>query len=285
MTKQILLISSFALVALTSCGPAADEQDAQPYAIPASDSEALLQGLTEFEQHAEAVRIRANAGLFADAAIYGKAVAWALRHPEEFYTADYTQNAYKALEVAEQRLTALEGGTTPWAHDKGYVVRAYRSRVDGSLQPYGLLIPESDNGEPVRLDVWLHGRGGTLTEVSFIAAHDPAFPHDDALSVPGSQNYIQLDVFGRTNNAYRWAGETDVYEALNDVRPNYNIDPDRITLRGFSMGGAGAWHIGLHDPSAWAAVVGGGGVNGTGAGGNPGGGPAVEGGAGGRVGG
>jgi predicted esterase len=260
MTKQVLLISAAALVVLMSCTPAV-EQEPEAYVIPASDSEGLLRGLTEFEQHAETVRIRANAGLFADAAVYGKAVAWALRHPEEFYTADYTQNAYKALEVAKQRLTALESGTTPWSHDKGYVVRAYRSRVDGSLQPYGLLIPESYNGEPTRLDVWLHGRGGTLTEISFIASHDPAFPHDDALSVPASQNYIQLDVFGRTNNAYRWAGETDVYEALADVRRNYNIDPNLITLRGFSMGGAGAWHIGLHNPSQWAAVEAGAGFN------------------------
>ena len=174
MTKQALSISTFALAVLMSCSPAAEEQDAEAYAIPTSDSEALLQGLTEFEQHAEAVRVRANAGLFADAAVYGKAVAWALRHPEEFYTANYTQNAYKALEVAKQRLTALEAGTTPWTHDKGYVVRAYHSRVDGSLQPYGLLIPDSYNGEPTRLDVWLHGRGGTLTEVSFIASRDPA---------------------------------------------------------------------------------------------------------------
>ena len=261
MTKQALTISVFSLAVLMSCSPAAEEQEPEAYAIPASDSEALLQGLTEFEQQAEAVRIRANAGLFADAAVYGKAVAWALRHPEEFYTADYTKNAYQALEVAKQRLTALAGGITPWTRDKGYVVRAYRSRVDGSLQPYGLLIPESYNGEPTRLDVWLHGRGGTLTEISFIAAHDPAFPHDDALSVPGSQDYIQLDVFGRTNNAYRWAGETDIYEALADVRRNYNIDPDRITLRGFSMGGAGAWHVGLHNPSQWAAVEAGAGFN------------------------
>lgn len=261
MTKQILLISAFALAVSTSCGPAAEEQEAPAYAIPASDSKVLLQGLTRFEEHAAALRAGADAGLFADTAVYGKAVAWALRHPEEFYTADYTQNAYKALEVAEQRLTALESGATSWTEDKGYVVRAYRSRVDGSLQPYGLLIPESYNGQPTRLDVWLHGRGGTLTEVSFIAAHDPGFPHDEALSVPGSQNYIQLDVFGRTNNAYRWAGETDVYEALDDVRRRYNIDPDRITLRGFSMGGAGAWHIGLHNPSQWAAVEAGAGFN------------------------
>jgi pimeloyl-ACP methyl ester carboxylesterase len=260
MNKQTLLICSLALAGLTACG-GTNQQEPEAYAIPAADSDALLQGLTDFEQHAESIRPRTNAGLFADAAVYGKAVAWALRHPEEFYSADYTQNAYKALEIAQQRLTSLEKGSTPWTHDKGYVVRAYRSHVDGSLQPYGLLIPESYNGKPTRLDVWLHGRGATLTEVSFIASHDPAFPHDGALSVARSQNYIQLDVFGRTNNAYRWAGETDVYEALADVRRNYNIDPERITLRGFSMGGAGAWHIGLHNPSQWAAVEAGAGFN------------------------
>jgi pimeloyl-ACP methyl ester carboxylesterase len=72
--------------------------------------------------------------------------------------------------------------------------------------------------------------------------------------VPAEQDFIQLEVFGRTNNAYRWAGERDVYEALEAVRANYRINPARIVLRGFSMGGAGTWHIGLHDPSRWAAI-------------------------------
>jgi pimeloyl-ACP methyl ester carboxylesterase len=62
-----------------------------------------------------------------------------------------------------------------------------------------------------------------------------------------------VEVFGRINNAYRWAGETDVFEALESVRKRYNIDPDRVVLRGFSMGGAGAWHIGLQHPDEWAA--------------------------------
>jgi dienelactone hydrolase len=100
----------------------------------------------------------------------------------------------------------------------------------------------------MRLDLVLHGRGATLNEVSFIAAHDSAKP------VPPQQNYLVLEVFGRTNNAYRWAGETDVFEALESVRRRYKIDPDRIVLRGFSMGGAGAWHIGLHDPGDWVAM-------------------------------
>ena len=35
------------------------------------------------------------------------------------------------------------------------------------------------------------------------------------------------------------AGETDVFEALASVEKRYKIDPDRIALKGFSMGGAG----------------------------------------------
>ncbi|MGH9657529.1 MAG: alpha/beta hydrolase-fold protein [Bryobacteraceae bacterium] len=72
--------------------------------------------------------------------------------------------------------------------------------------------------------------------------------------MPAAQDFIQLHIFGRTDNAYRWSGETDVFEALASVESRYRIDPRRIVLRGFSMGGAGAWHLGLHHPGRWAAV-------------------------------
>lgn len=262
MNYKISFVFCLALIGLLACSPVVVEQEPEDYAISPANSEALLEGLTAFEQKAETLRDRAHPALFADAAIYGKAVAWALRHPSEFYTSAYTENAFKALEIAQERLSKLEAGTITWANEKGRVVRAYRSRVDGSLQPYGLLIPESYDGSPTRLDVWLHGRGSTLTEIRFLAAHDPAFPRDEPFeALPASQDYIQLDVFGRTNNAFRWSGETDIYEALADVRERYNIDPEQITLRGFSMGGAGAWHIGLHNPTPWAAIEAGAGFN------------------------
>ena len=41
---------------------------------------------------------------------------------------------------------------------------------------------------------------------------------------------------------------------LRRCAKRYKIDPRRIVLRGFSMGGAGAWHLGLHYPDRWAAV-------------------------------
>src|SRR5260370_41649006 len=172
-----------------------------------------------------------DAALLADVDVYRKAAEWILRYPEEFYTKAYAANAISALDKGLARAAELESGAPSWPKQKGRLVRAYISRVDGSVQPYGMVIPDSYYRRPTRLDLILHGRGATLNEVSFIAAHDGAQP------VPADQNFIQAEVFGRTNNAYRWAGETDIFEVLASVRQRYNIDPDRIVLRGFSMGG------------------------------------------------
>jgi hypothetical protein len=74
-------------------------------------------------------------------------------------------------------------------------------------------------------------------------------------------NYIRIDVFGRGNNAYRWAGEVDVFEAKRTFEVveelsgrGAMLDRRRQVLRGFSMGGAGTWHIGLHRPDRWCVI-------------------------------
>ena len=158
-------------------------------------------------------------------------------------------NTLAALDRGMERAAQLAAGSAPWDKQKGRFSRAYRSKVDGSLQPYGMIVPDSyDGSKPMRLDVVLHGKGATLNEVSFLTAHDAAKP------IPPEEDYLQVEVFGRTNNGYRWAGETDVFEALASVEKRYNVDPARIVLRGFSMGGAGTWHIGLHHPDRWAAI-------------------------------
>jgi dienelactone hydrolase len=185
----------------------------------------------------------------ADVEIYLKAAQWITRHPEEFYKPEYNDQLLAVLDRGLARVGELEKGQPSWPKQKGRLSRAYRSRVDNSLQPYGMVVPESyDPAKPARLDVVLHGRAAQMNEVSFLFSHDSAKP------IPAEQQHLALEVFGRTNNAYRWAGETDVFEAIKSVRERYNIDPDRIVIRGFSMGGAGAWHIGLHYPDKWAAI-------------------------------
>lgn len=63
------------------------------------------------------------------------------------------------------------------------------------------------------------------------------------------------ECFGRINGAgWHWAGEADVFEAIAAVKKRYKIDDKRIVLRGFSMGGEGAWHIALHYPDRFVAA-------------------------------
>src|SRR5262249_40639773 len=103
--------------------------------------------------------------------------------------------------------------------------------------------------------VVLHGRDSGLTEVSFLHRHRGVKP------APKDLSFVQIDIFGRGNNAYRWAGESDVFEAVENFFAIAGMhgraafpDPTKVGLRGYSMGGAGTWHIGLHRPDQFIAL-------------------------------
>jgi hypothetical protein len=194
------------------------------------------------------LRGKADADLLADVEVYLKAARWILRY-NEFYSKAYVAQTLTVLDTGLARARELSAGKPSWPTRTGSFVRGYRSRVDGSFQPYAVTVPDNmAAGAPQWLEVNLHSRGATLNEVSFIYSHDRAKP------APSDHPQIKLDVFGRANVAYRWAGEADVFEAIESVRKHYNIDSKRIAMRGFSMGGGGAWHLGLHYPDQWAVV-------------------------------
>jgi dienelactone hydrolase len=187
--------------------------------------------------------------LLADVEIYRHAAVYILRFPEEFASGAFVRDTLAIVDTGLSRAGELEAGAASWPRRKGHVVRGYVSRVDGSVQPYGLTIPESyDGSKPMRLDIWQHGTDRTMNEVAFITRQEKGRP------IPDGQDYIQLEPLGRTNVSYRWAGEADVFEALASVQQRYKIDPKRVVLRGFSMGGASSWHLGLHHPGRWAAI-------------------------------
>ena len=242
MTRAVILI-----VALT----AAWSQTPSPAAPPSPDETRAIEGkMRELAARVDALRARkADAALLADVDVYRKAAQFILRFPEEFATRQYVADTLTVLETGLRRAAELEAGAPSWTRQTGHVVRAYVSRVDGSVQPYGLTIPASYDGRrPVRLDIWQHGTDRTMNEVAFITRQEADRP------IPPEQDYIQLEPLGRTNVSYRWAGEADLFEALASVQQRYNIDRNRIVLRGFSMGGASSWHLGLHHPGRWAAI-------------------------------
>jgi hypothetical protein len=188
--------------------------------------------------------------LLPDVQIYYNAVHYALKY-DEFYAPGEVTVAKKLLQQGHDRAKNLRDGQAPWNRATGLVVRGYLSKIDGSVQPYGLVVPASfkPGSGPHRLDLWWHGRGEKLSELSFIQGRQK----DGGQFQPAGA--FVLHPYGRYCNANHFAGEIDTFEAINHARKYYPIDTNRIVARGFSMGGAACWGFAVHYPGLWAAAA------------------------------
>jgi len=224
-------------------------------AVPDTERQFLKDGVSKLGEEIAALQTAlakkpALLELLPDVEIFHKAVDWALRY-EEFFKPQEIQTAKALLEEGFARAKALREGQSPWAEKTGLVVRGYRSGIDGSVQPYGLVVPTGYHAEGAvahRLDVWCHGRGETLSELNFI---DQRSKLPGEFTPPGA---FVLHPYGRYCNANKFAGEVDLFEALEHAKNHYRIDPARMVMRGFSMGGAAAWQFTVHFPGLWAAA-------------------------------
>ncbi len=130
---------------------------------------------------------------------------------------------------------------------------AHRSGIDGTLQPYSVYVPEFISpDESLPLFVTLHGSGV-----------------DEQFTIRNTAQQIYAGVFrGRVSRMiilapqgrglsdwYVGDAERDVIECITHIQTLYKIDADRIILDGFSMGGYGAWRLGLRYPDMFKAVV------------------------------
>ncbi|MGH9769170.1 MAG: prolyl oligopeptidase family serine peptidase [Blastocatellia bacterium] len=224
--------------------------------VPATDRAELEAGVVELGKEIEALHVELKSkpallDLLPDVQIYHNAVRYALAY-NEFFKPEEIALAKSQIKQGLERARALREGKAPWATQTGLVVRGYVSEIDGSVQPYGLVVPATyQQNLPFRyrLDVWFHGRNETLSEVNFI---------NDRQRNPGQftpSNAFVLHPYGRYCNANKFAGEIDLFEALARVRSHYPIDENRISVRGFSMGGAATWHIAAHHAGMWAAAA------------------------------
>jgi pimeloyl-ACP methyl ester carboxylesterase len=177
------------------------------------------------------------------------------------YSEKDVEQAERLLDRGRERLGSLRAGTTgprlalsgsPQASGPRLAVGGFRSRIDGSVQPYGLVLPadiDPADARPRRLDVWLHGRDEKVSEATFLTRR---------LAMVGEcapPDTIVLHPYGRYSNAFKFAGETDVLEAIEHVKTLFPIDDTRIVIRGFSMGGAGCWQFAVHFPGRWLAAT------------------------------
>jgi hypothetical protein len=221
--------------------------------VPADRKIKLEAGLKQLDDKITALKAKKDAKiteLLPDVEVYFKAVHDALVF-QEIFDAKELGAADNILAAGIERADELAVGQAPWTTATGLVVRGYISKIDGSVQPYGLVIPESyTNKGPgrFRCDLWFHGRGETLSELNFI--------NDRTRNIGqySPEDTIVLHPYGRYCNANKFAGEIDVLEALDSVKKRYRIDDDRVAVRGFSMGGASTWQFAVHYPDRWFAA-------------------------------
>jgi hypothetical protein len=182
----------------------------------------------------------------------------------------------------DRRTTELADGNSP-----GFHTYLFRSSLDlpegttnpnpsnvlqheylGRYQPYLVYVPDVlPPGDP--LTVWLHGannnhmqsifEAGTYVGTARAGSEDffliEMFQPDALINI-GFPKTIQIYVLGRGETlGYAGISEIDVLEATDDAMRRFDIDPNRVTLEGASMGGIGSYRLGTLYPDRWAAII------------------------------
>ncbi|WP_027672579.1 alpha/beta hydrolase-fold protein [Rheinheimera baltica] len=141
-------------------------------------------------------------------------------------------------------LSSLRSGKSISPHSTKPQRRAFRSKLDGSLQPYSIKLPENfDPEKKYPLMVFLHGSG--IDDLSQL----------NASRSDGS--FIEIAPSGR-DKFYAYAyhqSEIDINEAIDDVSSHFLIDKNNIFISGFSMGGYGALLTYYRNPEKFRGVA------------------------------
>ncbi len=141
----------------------------------------------------------------------------------------------------------------------GLVPLSYRSPADGVERNYDLRIPATWDGATLLPAILLlHGRGGTKQQFERNEYYAEADARGAVLvfwegrRVPATGGIPSTYYVDGANGV---PDETDILACLDSAATWAPIDPDRVTLAGFSQGGRGALGIGLLNPTRFAALV------------------------------
>jgi dienelactone hydrolase len=177
-------------------------------------------------------------------------------HPDESWLAARVEGAEKLAE-------GFARGEDPYRTRTGVVFRAYRSELDGKLQPYVAYIPPTHrpDGAPMPMIVSFHGlthQGEhALRAVIGEATKEDQNPDAAARHLPGfpNQGTILVAPWGYGKSGPRPLGEHDIVRVIEEMKAAYKVDPLRVSITGYSLGGTVAFALPLHYPSLFSAAA------------------------------
>jgi hypothetical protein len=118
---------------------------------------------------------------------------------------------------------------------------AYESPVDGTGQPFKIVIPtDYDPARPAPLSVYMHGYSGDhVSHSTGMQAHTGPF---------------EVAVLGRSRGGWYLAlSQADVLAVIDYIEAHWQIDLNRIRITGGSMGGGGTLTLGSRFPHRFAS--------------------------------
>jgi len=157
---------------------------------------------------------------------------------------------YRELETASEWLTRLDAGKGLPPIEPGVHELAYLAPQDDSPQPYFLHVPQAvKTGKPLPAIVYLHGYAPWLDKTNW---HELSAGLTEQAEARG---YLAIAAFARSNTDFQSIGEWDTMHVLRLAGEKVKIDPDRVFLIGYSMGGAGVYTLAAHYPDVWAGGI------------------------------
>ena len=193
-----------------------------------------------FEQ-AQATTLTAPA---ADVSAFGRTVNWdqltagTARQPQPLVRGWSNRWYVSSIELGQGRVKDLQGNVD---NEPNYL---------GRVQPYGVYVPKGYRGsKPAPLTWLLHSL--TINHNQYSAT----MPELLRLACE-SRTSICATTLGRgPDGYYRQEAELDFWEVWRTLGRTYSLDPDRTIIGGYSMGGFGAFNMGLDHPDLFAGMV------------------------------
>jgi Putative esterase len=163
---------------------------------------------------------------------------------------------------AARYLESAERGQDPYPLERGRIVsRGYVSPISRRVQGYTVYVPPDytpDKRWP--LMIVLHGgsSNGNLFLGVVLGNNMNWKEYDihlwDTYEPRWSPPWIVAAADGYGQVLWRYMGEQDVLDVIDDIQRNYSVDSGRVVLSGLSNGGVGAYAIGSRHASRFSVV-------------------------------
>ncbi|MFZ1290784.1 MAG: prolyl oligopeptidase family serine peptidase [Melioribacteraceae bacterium] len=164
---------------------------------------------------------------------------------ESLKTYETCVNERIALTNLMRMINLSDRGVDPFDDMRGFIRKAYQSKIDNSFQPYMVYLPENfDKSRKYPLMIFLHGSASDETNIQAVLSIIP-------------KDFIAVGPFGRgkSNGFTMDHAQDDIAEVITAVEEDYSIDTTKILLTGFSMGGYGVYRTYYETPTRYKALA------------------------------